>query len=188
MTKPIAAFFWRKMDNPGADSCRLIKLSSGWRLSGAAVFWEAPHACHFHYDVVADVAFRTKSATVVGYLGKKAIDIQIRSAGTGSWRVNGALNSKVAECIDVDLGFTPATNLLALRRLALKVGQHAEAPAAYLEFPSLRFTKLPQRYERTGRTAYAYEAPTVGYSGTLQVSPIGAIVQYPGLFELVPTS
>ena len=114
MTKPTASFFWRKLDHPGADSCRLIKLSGGWRLSGSAVFWEAPHACHFQYDVVADVAFRTTSATVVGYLGKKAIDIRIRSAGTG-WRVNGALNSKVAECVDVDLGFTPATNLLALR-------------------------------------------------------------------------
>ena len=187
MTKPTAAFFWRKIDHPGADSCRLIKLSSGWRLSGAAVFWETPHACHFQYDVVADVAFRTRSATVVGYLGKKAIDIRVRSAGTGGWRVNGVLNSKVAECIDVDLGFTPATNLLALRRLALKVGQHADAPAAYLEFPRLRFTKLPQRYERTGRTEYAYEAPTVGYAGTLQVSSIGAIVQYPGLFELLST-
>jgi uncharacterized protein len=188
MTNLTAALFWRKVDHPGADSCRLIKLSGGWRLSGAAVFWEAPHACHFQYDVVTDVAFRAKSATIVGYLGKKAIDIRIRSAGTRGWRVNGALNSRVAECIDVDLGFTPATNLLALLRLALKVGQRAEAPAAYLEFPSLRFTKLPQRYERTGRTEYAYEAPTVGYSGTLQVSSIGAIVQYPGLFELVSTS
>jgi hypothetical protein len=94
----------------------------------------------------------------------------------------------VAGCLDVDLGFTPATNLFALRRLALKVGQHAEAPAAYLEFPSLRVTTLPQRYKRTGRTEYAYEAPTVGYSGTLRVSSLGAVVQYPGLFELVSTS
>src|ERR1700676_2631820 len=170
MTKPIAAFFWRKMDHSGHDSCRLIRLTSGWRLSGAAVFLEAPRVCHFQYDVIADVAFRTKSAIVVGYLGKKAIDIRIRSAGTGRWRVDGRLNFKVTGCVDVDLGFTPATNLFALRRLALKVGQHAEAPAAYLAFPSLRFTKLPQRYERTGRTEYAYEAPTVGYARTLQVS------------------
>jgi hypothetical protein len=188
MTKPTAAFFWRKIDHLGADSCRLIRLSSGWRLSGTALFFEAPHACHFHYDVVADGAFRAKSAIVVGFLGQKSIDIRIRSAGARGWRVNGVLNSKVAGCLDVDPGFTPATNLLALRRLALKVGQHAEAPAAYLAFPSLRFTKLPQRYERTGRTEYAYEAPTLGYSGALQVSSLGAVVQYPGLFELVSAS
>jgi hypothetical protein len=188
MTKPTTALFWRKVDRPGYDSCRLIRLSSGWRLSGAAVFWETPRACHFQYDVIADVAFRTKSAAVVGYLGKKAIDIRIRSAGTGRWRVDGTLIAAVAGCIDVDLGFTPATNLLALRRLALRVGQHAEAPAAYLEFPRLRFRKLPQRYERTGRTEYAYDAPSVGYTGTLQVSSLGAVIEYPGLFELVSIS
>jgi uncharacterized protein len=188
MTKATTTLFWRKVDHPGYDSCRLIRLSSGWRLSGAAVFWEAPRVCHFQYDLIADGAFRTKSAAVAGYLGKKAIDIRIRSAGSERWRVDGTLIADVAGCIDVDLGFTPATNLLALRRLALKVGQRADAPAAYLEFPRLRFTKLPQRYERTGRTEYAYEAPTIGYAGTLQVSASGAIVEYPGLFELVSSS
>jgi hypothetical protein len=125
------------------------------------------------------------SATVVGYLGKRAIDVGIRSAGRGRWRVDGVLHAAVAGSLDVDLGFTPATNLLAVRRLALKVGQSADAPAAYLAFPGLRFTTLPQRYERIGRTEYSYRAPTVGYTGTLQVSSQGAVVQYPGLFELV---
>jgi hypothetical protein len=187
MTKPTVAFFWRKVDHPGHDSCRLFKLSGGWRLSGVAVFWEARRACHFQYDVIADVGFRTKSATVVGYFGKKAVEIRIRSAGPGRWRVNGTPNADLAGCLDVDLGFTPATNLLALRRLALRVGQHAEAPAAYFEFPGLRFTRLPQRYERVGHAEYSYEAPTVGYAGILKVSSLGALVQYPGLFELIST-
>src|SRR5262245_27404543 len=187
MTKSSAAFFWRKLNYPGFDSCRLIKVSEGWRLSGAAVFLEAPGACHFQYEVVADAAFRTKSAFVVGYLGRKPVDVRVRSAGRGRWRVNGVLNADLAGCLDVDLSFTPATNLFALRRLELKVGEQADAPAAYLEFPRLRFARLPQRYERIGRTQYAYEAPTVGYSGTLQVSPMGAVVQYPGLFELLRT-
>ncbi len=185
MTKPTATFFWRKLDHPGHDSCRLFKLSDGWRLSGSAVFRAAQRACHFQYDVITDAAFLTKSASVVGYLGNKVIDIRIRSSGTGRWRVNGVPNAAVAGCLDVDLGFTPATNLIALRRLALKVGQHAEAPAACLEFPGMRFVKLPQRYERIERTRYAYEAPTVGYTGILQVSSLGVVAYYPDLFELI---
>ena len=149
------------------------------------MFLEARRGCHFQYEVVADAAFRTKTAAVVGYLGRKAIDLRIRSAGSGRWRVNGVRNADLDGCIDVDLSFTPATNLLALRRLGLKVGEHAKAPAVYLEFPSLRFTRLPQRYERLGRTTYAYEAPTVGYTGTLHVSSLGAVLRYPGLFELL---
>jgi uncharacterized protein len=188
MTRPTAAFLWRSLDHPGCDSCRLFKVTRGWRLSGTAVFSDARRPWHVQYDVVADDAFRTKSATVVGYSGKRPIDIRIRSAGIGRWRIDGVLRAEVAGCLDVDLGFTPATNLLALRRLALKVGQKADAPAAYLTFPGLRFTTLPQRYERVGRTEYSYQAPTVGYAGTLQVSSLGAVVRYPGLFELVSSA
>jgi uncharacterized protein len=187
-TKPLATFFWRKLDHPGHDSCRLFKLPDGWRLCGAAVFCEARRVCHLQYDVLADPTFRTKNAAVSGYVGGTAIAVRIRSTGPGRWRVTGARHADITGCIDVDLGFTPATNLPALRRLALKVGQHAAAPAAYLEFPAMRFIELPQRYERIGRNDYAYEAPTVGYAGTLQVSSLGAVVHYPGLFELVSNS
>jgi hypothetical protein len=185
MTKAVSAFFWRRVGRPGCDSGRLFKLSSGWRLSGAAVFSDGPLPCHLQYEVMTNTAFRTKTATVLGYLGKKAIDIEIQSTGTGHWRINGERRADVTGCLDVDLGFTPATNLIPLRRLALKVGQHAQAPAAYLAFPRLQLTKLPHRYERVGRTEYAYEAPTVGYAATLRVSSSGAVIRYPRLFELV---
>jgi uncharacterized protein len=185
MVKLTAAFFWRKVDHPGHDSCRLFKLANGWRLSGAAVFWDEGRPCHFQYEVSADAAWRTRSATVSGYLGNKAVDLRIRSPGAGRWQVNGIPKENVTGCVDVDLGFTPATNLIALRRLSLKTGQRAEAPAAYLQFPEMRLVLLPQTYLRMGRTMYQYEAPTVGYSGTLHVSPTGAVIQYPGLFELM---
>jgi hypothetical protein len=46
---------------------------------------------------------------------------------------------------------------------------------------------LAQRYKRLSRTEYDYESPSFGYRGTLRVSPLGAVVQYPGLFEMVPS-
>jgi hypothetical protein len=180
--KPTAAFFWRKLDHPGHDSCRLFQLSNGWRLSGAAVFWDEGRPCHFHYEVVTDAVWRTRRAAVTGFLGNRAVDLRINAAGK-HWKVDGEVQNSIAGCVDVDLGFTPATNLIALRRLSLKVGQRAEAPAAYLSFPRMRFMKLPQTYHRTGRTEYDYEAPTVGYAGSLQVASSGAILHYPGLFE-----
>ena len=185
MIKPVAVFLWRKVDLTGHDSCRLFKLANGWRLSGAAMFLDNGKPCHLQYDVATDRAWKTRSAKVSGYIGRKAVDIRIASAGAARWQFNGILRKSVTSCIDVDLGFTPATNLIALRRLALKIGQRAEAPAAYLQFPEMRLVKLPQSYLRTGNTAYEYEAPTVGYSGTLQVLHTGAVSRYPGLFELV---
>lgn len=180
--KPAASFFWQKLDQPGHDSCRLFKLANGWRLCGAAVFWDAGRPCHFDYEVAVDATWKTRNAHVSGYLGNKPIQLRISSARNGGWRVGTELRENIAGCIDVDLGFTPATNLIVLRRLSLKVGESAEAPAAYLELPRMRWVKLPQSYRRISRGAYEYESPTVGYAGTLEVSPVGAVTHYPGLF------
>ena len=185
MIKPIAIFLWRKVNHSGHDSCRLFQLANGWRLTGTAIFWDNSKSCHLAYDVAVDVDWKTRHAKVSGYIGKKVFDLHITSAGAARWQLNGVLIRSVTGCVDVDLGFTPATNLTAIRRLALKVGQRAEAPAAYLQFPEMRLVKLPQSYFRISRTEYEYEAPTVNYSGTLHVLPNGAVSQYPGLFELM---
>ena len=185
MLKPVAVYFWRKIDQPGHDTCRLFKLAQGWRLTGAAIFLDNGRPCHLEYSVTTNGAWKTRSAKVSGYIGRKALDVRIAAAGPARWKLNGVLSKSVTGCVDVDLGLTPATNLIVLRRLALKVGQRAKAPAAYLSFPELRLVKLPQSYFRTGQSAYEYVAPTVGYAGTLRVLPSGAVSQYPGLFELV---
>ena len=181
---PIAAFLWRRLDEPGHDACGLWRVANGWRLSGAAAFREAGLACQLRYEVLADRAWRTRRATVAGTAGRRVVDLRI-AAGRQGWRLNAVPRPSLAGCVDVDLGFTPATNLLAIRRLALEIGQRAEAPAAYLEFPRLRLLVLPQTYRRVSATRYAYESPAHGYAATLKVTPIGAIADYPGVFELV---
>jgi uncharacterized protein len=185
MRKPVAMFFWRKVDHPGHDSCRLFQMHDGWLLTGMAVFWDKGQPCHFSYEVSVDLAWRTRNARVSGSLGKKAMDLRIRSNRAGSLQLNGIRKKSVTGCVDVDLGFTPATNLIALRRLSLKVGQSAAAPAAYLQFPQMGLVRLPQSYTRIGRTSYQYAAPSAGYAGTLHVLPSGAVRSYPGLFEWV---
>ena len=181
--KPTAAFFWRRLDHPGHDSCRLFKLQKGWRLIGAAVFSDSGRPCHLLYEVITDPAWKSRRARVAGFVGNRAVELRVSVTNSLRWAVNGKELGNVSGCIDIDLGFTPATNLIAVRRLALKIGQRCEAPAAYLAFPKVRLEKLPQTYHRVSRTQYAYEAPTFGYSGTLTVSPFGAVVHYPGLFE-----
>jgi uncharacterized protein len=183
--KPIASFFWRKLDQPGYDSCRLFKASKGWLLNGAAVFFDSGRSCFLQYEVEADAAWQTRRAKVSGFVGRNAVELRIRSTAKQHWTADGEEQGAVEGCVDLDLGFTPATNLIAVRRLSLRVGQEAEAPAAYLAFPKLRIEKIAQTYRRVGRTEYEYEAPRFGYKGRLVVSTIGAVTHYPGLFDQV---
>jgi hypothetical protein len=175
---------WRRIDAPGHDACGLWTLERGWRLMGTAVFAFEGQPCHLAYEVDCDSAWRTRSASVTGCLGRQVLELTIVSRPGDRWEFNGAEEPKVAGCIDIDLNFTPATNLIALRRLALDVGQAADAPAAWLSFPELKLERLEQRYHRVTHDTYDYQAPGVGYAAPLQVSDTGFVTSYPGLWEL----
>ena len=87
-------------------------------------------------------------------------------------------------CLDLDLGFTPATNLTQLRRVALPVGTGADIPVAWLDVPAGRLERLDQRYERRTVEGYWYAAPRFDYAALLQVSALGFVEQYPGLWAI----
>jgi uncharacterized damage-inducible protein DinB len=88
------------------------------------------------------------------------------------------------DCIDLDFGFTPSTNLLQLRRLALECGQAADAPAAWVDVETGTLDILVQRYERRSETTYWYQAPRFNYADILEVDHIGFVRRYPGLWEV----
>lgn len=91
--------------------------------------------------------------------------------------------------MDLDLSFTPATNLLPLRRLALEPGRSAEVRSAWLEWPEVRLTPLVQRYHRRNRTEYDYEADlpdSTLFRAVLGVEPGGWVLDYAGLWQAVP--
>jgi uncharacterized protein len=142
------------------------------------------HPCQLAYDVECDAGWCTRFASVRGWMGHRDIDVVIASRPGHAWELNGAEQPDVAGCIDLDLSFTPATNLFAIRRLALNVGDSADAPAAWLRFPELQLERLPQRYERLTQEEYGYSAISAGYAQTLRVSPAGFVTRYPGLWEM----
>lgn len=162
----------------------MYRLQDGWRLAGSAIFFEA-NACSLQYEVVTTSDWRTSRAAVSGQIGARAIALRVQATRSGRWRVNGALQPQLDGCTDLDLAFTPATNLIAIRRLALRVGARADAPAAYLAFPRLAFVVLPQTYTRVSASEYDFAAPTANYAGRLKVARAGWVVRYPGVFEQV---
>jgi hypothetical protein len=155
----------------------------GVRLEGDAIFIDNGERCRLQYAVVTDAALRTRRAWVVGRAGMRALRIDIRVSDDGAWSLDGREQPEVRGCVDVDLAFTPATNVLPLRRLRLARGQGAAAPAAYLQLDAARLSLLSQRYERVSRSRYRYDAPAFGYSAVLRVARSGIVLLYPGLFE-----
>ena len=175
---------WMRLDRPGRDAALLRSNGDGWLLQGAAAFDHDGGPAAVAYQVEVDARWRTKRGVISGFLGDETVQYEIQRDDAG-WRLNGARIAGLEHLVDLDYGFTPATNVLQLSRIGLKSGQSAEVPVVWFDLDSASLTELPQRYERRGETSYWYEAPTVPYQGILEIAPNGFVRSYPDLWRLV---
>jgi hypothetical protein len=88
--------------------------------------------------------------------------------------------------VDLDLSFSPATNTIPIRRLALNQGERAEVRSAWLKFPDLALELLVQTYARTGEFTYHYASSGGEFVTDIEVDAAGFVVHYPPLFEREP--
>src|SRR5690606_26932777 len=107
----------------------------------------------------------------------------LRRGPAGSWSLAGEPHPDLADAVDVDLSFSPFTNTLPIRRLALDVGDSAEIVTAYVEAETLAVTPDPQRYTRLTEDRYVYESLDSDFRRTITVDTHGLVVDYPGLYR-----
>ena len=156
-------------------------------VEGTAVFLEDGSGARLGYRVQCDGGWRTTEGRIRGWIGDEDVDLAIARSAEGGWRLNGEEVPAVTGCFDLDLGFTPATNLLQLRRIALAEGSAADVPVAWID-PSAGGTlqRVAQRYERRSPTTYWYESPQFDYAALLEVTADGFVRRYPELWEAEP--
>lgn len=174
---------WRRLGSPGHDAATLHAVDNGWRLEGAAAFLESNLPCHLRYSIELDSRWHTRSAVVQGWFGTTPINLHAIADAAHQWVLNGAPVRDVGGAIDIDLAFTPATNLLPIRRLDLPVGASASVLAAWLTFPELELRPLDQIYRRSADGEYDYSSSGGTFRATLSVSPAGFVTNYPGLWS-----
>jgi hypothetical protein len=173
---------WRRLDHPGHEVARLEPRDEGWRLSGTAVVAYGGLPCALTYTVDLDEAWRTRAGTVEGWVGQRAVEVRLAADGGGRWWRDGVECPAVAGCVDVDYGFSPATNLLPIRRLAPAVGTRVPVRAAWLRFPEFMLEPLDQTYRRVGEHTYVYESAGGAFRADLAVDAQGMVVRYGDLW------
>ena len=178
-----ASILWRRLDRPGHEYARVNRADSFWILSGGALFENDGLPCRLDYVVTCDLSWSTTAARVAGWLGKKEIQVSITADSSRSWQINGVSCPEVRGCTDVDLNFSPSTNLLPIRRLSLAVGQKSEVHAAWLRFPDFSLRRLEQIYTRLTNNAYRYESADPTFVAEIQVNDVGLPVSYGNLWS-----
>jgi uncharacterized protein len=184
----VQSILWQGFVLPGNEACRLFSQDLYWFLEGTAVFSHEQQPCPLAYQVVCDNAWRTLSAEVEGWLGKTSISALIKTDPAQNWWLNDVEQPDIKGCTDVDINFSPSTNLLPIRRLDLPIGEAAEVRAAWLRFPSFELEVLKQEYRRLDETTYRYESAGGQFVSELKVNKSGLVVEYPGIWRAVVIS
>jgi hypothetical protein len=180
MTKE--SILWRAIHWPGHEACSLYRLNSEWRLEGTAVFLHEGLTCRLSYFIACDEAWHTQTARVSGWVGNEDVNLELSVDANRRWQLNGVDQPAVDGCVDLDLNFSPSTNLLPIRRQNLEVGRRAEVKAAWLRFPSFELEPLEQVYERLSEFKYRYSSRAGDFVAELTVNNVGFVTIYPQLW------
>jgi hypothetical protein len=173
---------WRRLDQPGHEAARLWSQDSSWHLAGAAAFVHAQQPTLLAYHLICDKDWHTRSCQLTGWVGDETVEIELSVDAAQHWWLNGKEVPSVEGCLDLDLNFSPSTNLLPIRQLALDIGQAAKVKAAWLRFPSFVLEPLDQVYRRTAVTTYRYESAGGKFVRDLTVNPAGFVTDYPDIW------
>lgn len=177
------SILWQGLNWRGHEAARVYQLNAEWCLEGTAVFATDDRPCTLSYLVVCDSTWNSLRGSVSGWLGSDNVNIEITVDDHRRWLLNGAEHPAVNGCVDLDLNFSPSTNLLPIRRLNLAIGQHAEVSAAWLRFPSFEFEPLSQIYTRLDEFTYRYSSNDGKFMRDLTVNEAGLVTDYPGLWR-----
>ena len=85
------------------------------------------------------------------------------AATSWGWEVDDELASHLDGCPDADLGWTPASNTVPIRRLGLEVGETAGITTAWVRFLELDVEASEQRYQRLAVDLWQYTSSDYNY-------------------------
>jgi uncharacterized protein len=181
-----ASAAWRHVTaTEGFESAFFTTAPGGHRVAGGSAGVEEGQAWAVRYAIELDEGWRTRMAQVSGASALGEHDVRLEGDGDGHWWVDGAAVPELDGCFDVDLEPSACTNSFPVRRLRLRVGESAAAPAAYVRSFDLRVERLEQDYARMddagGHQRYDYRSPAFGFACVLVYDASGLALDYPGI-------
>ena len=176
------AIVWRRISDDLSIECAHIgAIGDGHAITGRIVAVEAETPLELDYRIETGPGWSTRSVRLEQVFEglDKHLDLLCHE---GNWRVNGVLAPHLAGCSDVDLGLSPSTNMLPIKRLVLSVGEAAEIRAAWVRFPAMDVVAARQRYERLDLSLWRYTNIDSGFSAQVEVDSDGLVLVYEGLW------
>lgn len=184
-SSPIRRVIWRRvMDDNSFEDCTVSAGEDGFLIDGHLIVAQDGLPLSAHYQISCGPDWTAQRVTI-----EQSFDGTLRSLelkrSDGGWMIDGLRDARLDGCVEPDLGLTPSTNALAIRRLNLAIGQSAEINAAWVKFPALTVEPSLQRYERRGDVDYRYVNVASGFAAALTVDDLGLPVSYQAIWTRI---
>jgi len=174
---------WKAESFESLERCTLRSSTDGWQLVGTVVcLVDAP--TEVRYEIKVSPTWETGHVHLSCSNGPTTTRLTLARNNQGHWQCNDVARPELDGCFDIDLGITPSTNTLPIRRLNLAVGEKASVDAAWVQFPSLEIARLPQTYTRIDESTYYYHSAS-GFETYLSVNAAGLTITYDGGWQEV---
>jgi hypothetical protein len=168
---------WRRSDEVATDEhCTLAVRGGGLSLIGTVIGSDGGVPIRVEYRIVADGTGLTTAAHVRYVRGFETRTMVLERDPKGNWKVDGAGVRSLKGCTDVDLGCSPSTNTLPIRRRRLGIGASDTIKAAWVRFPELTVEKSSQTYTRLDGFTYRYASGS--FESELTVDDDGLVTSY----------
>ncbi|MEU4419451.1 putative glycolipid-binding domain-containing protein [Actinoplanes sp. NPDC024001] len=196
------ALFWERRDVAGAEHA-LLEARSGLYAHGTALAAApVPYACHYELQTDPDWVTTRLDVRAEGAGWARSVRLELAA---GRWRItateSGDLDAALVAAgharaglpgsedpdllygaFDADLGGSPLTNSLPIRRLDLlkaETGVAHRLSVAWVLVPSLEVVQADQIYTPLGDNRVRFASET--FSADLTCDDDGFVVDYPGL-------
>jgi uncharacterized protein len=196
----VRTVLWQRIDSPGSEWCTLEREPDGWRFQGIVLTEVATVPVLVQYAVALASDWSTRAVEIVMRSGDAVEPRELRLTVTPEqrWQIEREPPPDTAMpqddpmalqgLVDVDLGFSPVTNTLPIRRLEPAVGEAVAVTAAWVRFPELTIEPLPQRYIRLAERRYRYESAGGAFVAEIEVDDLGLVTAYEGGWRRVGVS
>jgi hypothetical protein len=179
---------WAGTDAWRAEEARVELSGGGVRAEGTQIGVEpAPYRLTYALDASDGWVTRRLAVRVADAAGVER-SLLLEHDGAGAWRIDGADVAALDGALDCDLGFSPLTNLMPVRRHGLHERPGArDFLMAWVDVPSLAVIPYRQRYTHLapGRVRFASLEVHEGFTADLELDADGLIEHYPELARRV---
>src|SRR4051794_27870656 len=189
---------WRGLDGWRAEVASVELCADGLTAIGAQLGSDPlPYRLDYRLDASARHVTRSIEIVAVGQGWRRELDLRHDERGRWTCVVNahgdglpdpGGDVASFQGALDCDLGYSPLTNTMPIRRCGLdrRVGAQ-DFLMAWIAVPELCVFGSAQRYEHVqpGVVRYIDRGSFDGFSAELSLDPDGLVVHYPELAERV---